>query len=35
LTGRGHEWRIVAIWTEIDKELIDAGFNGTSVVEPG
>jgi hypothetical protein len=35
LTARGDEWRILAIDTEINEELIDAGFNGTWVVEPG
>jgi hypothetical protein len=29
LTARGDEWRILAIDTEINEELIDASFNGT------
>jgi hypothetical protein len=35
LTARGDEWRILAIDTEINEELIDASFNGTWWVEPG
>jgi hypothetical protein len=33
LTGRGDEWRILAIETEIDDELVEEGFNGVFTVE--
>jgi hypothetical protein len=32
-TGRGEQWRILAIETEIADELVDAGFNGVFTVE--
>jgi hypothetical protein len=35
LTGRGDEWRILAIDTEIDDELVERGFNAVFAVEPG
>ena len=34
LTGRGDEWRIVAIYPEIDDELVESGFNAVFTVEP-
>ena len=34
LTGRGDEWRILAINTEFDEVLVESGFNGIFVVEP-
>jgi hypothetical protein len=34
LTGRGDKWRILAIDTELEDELVDAGFNGIFTVEP-
>jgi hypothetical protein len=34
VTGRGADWRIVAIETEIDEELLERGFNGVFTVEP-
>ena len=34
MTGRGADWRILAIETEIDEELIEQGFNGVFTVEP-
>ena len=33
-TGRGHEWRILAIDTDIDEELVEHGFNAVFTVEP-
>jgi hypothetical protein len=33
-TGRGHEWRILAIETDIDDELVDRGINAVFTVEP-
>jgi hypothetical protein len=32
-TGRGHEWRILAIETEIDDELVEHGVNAVLTVE--
>jgi hypothetical protein len=32
--GSGESFRILEIKTEIDEELIDAGFNAVFVVEP-
>lgn len=34
-TGRGHEWRILAIDTDIDKELVDRGISAVFTVAPG
>jgi hypothetical protein len=31
--GRGHEWRILAIDTDIDDELVDQGINAVFTVE--
>jgi hypothetical protein len=33
-TGRGHEWRILAIDTDIDDELVDRGIKAVFTVEP-
>jgi hypothetical protein len=33
-TGRGHEWRILAIDTDIDDELVERGINAVFTVEP-
>jgi hypothetical protein len=33
-TSRGDEWRILAIDTEIDEELIEQGINDVFTVEP-
>jgi anti-anti-sigma regulatory factor len=33
MTSRGHEWRILAIETEIAEELIELGINGVFTVE--
>jgi hypothetical protein len=33
-TGRGHEWRILAIDTAIDDELVARGINSVFTVEP-
>jgi hypothetical protein len=33
-TGRGHEWRILAIGTELAEELVEQGINGVFTVEP-
>ena len=32
-TGRGHEWRILAIDTNIDDELVERGINAGFTVE--
>jgi hypothetical protein len=32
-TGRGHEWRILAIDTDIDDELVERGINAVFTVE--
>jgi hypothetical protein len=32
-TGRGHEWRILAIETDIDEELVERGINAVFTVE--
>ena len=32
-TGRGHEWRILAIDSDIDEELIEQGINAVFTVE--
>jgi hypothetical protein len=34
LTGRGDHWRILAIDTNIDEELVEHGFNAVFTVEP-
>ncbi len=34
LTGRGDEWRILAMETEIAAELVDSGTNAVFTVEP-
>ncbi|MDP9226457.1 MAG: hypothetical protein M3P18_21985 [Actinomycetota bacterium] len=28
MTGRGQQWRVLVIQTEINEELVDAGVNG-------
>jgi hypothetical protein len=33
-TAHGQEWRILAIDTEIDDELVERGFNAMFTVEP-
>jgi hypothetical protein len=33
LLGRGEKFRILEIRTELEKEMLDAGFNGIFVVE--
>jgi hypothetical protein len=33
-TGRGDEWCILAIDTEIDDELVERGINAVFTVEP-
>ena len=33
-TGRSHEWRILAIDTDIVDELVDNGTNAVFTVEP-
>jgi hypothetical protein len=33
-TGRGEQWRILAIDTEISDELVEEGFNGVFTVGP-
>ena len=33
-TGRGHEWRVLAIDTNIDDELVERGINAVFTVEP-
>jgi hypothetical protein len=33
-TGRGHEWRILAINTNIAEELVDQSINAVFTVEP-
>ena len=33
-TGRGHEWRILAIDTDIEEELVDTGINAVFTIEP-
>jgi hypothetical protein len=33
-TGRGHEWRILAIDTNIDDELVARGINAVFTVAP-
>lgn len=34
MTGRGQQWRVLAIQMEINEELVDAGFNGIGWSNP-